>query len=194
MKLYRLDAEDINNEDIRLVSALFPRRFERALRMAKRGDGLCVIAAGALLYHVLGADERGLSATAGGKPFIEGGPCFSLSHSGGRCVLAVCGGPVGVDIERLDESNLIAARAALTEEELSWIEPDPLVRFHLLWTRKESVFKAVGGYEEPRDIPALEGRLPAGLFAKSMLWGGFALSVCSFEEPGDITPEPLKRT
>lgn len=184
-----LCTDRVSEEDLSAVRTRFPLRYSRAMRCVKAEDGLCVIAAGVLLWRVLGVeDESVIQINAEGRPHIEGGPEFSLSHSGGRCVLAVDGGPVGVDIEKLDESSLIAAPAALTEEELLWIAPSPLERFHLLWTRKESVYKAVGGYKDPKEIPSLDGRLPEGLFVKSALLEGFALSVCAVKEIGSLEP------
>lgn len=179
MKLFVLDAENVSEEDISLVRARFPRRYERAMRLVKNEDRLASIAAGALLWRVLGADESMIITAAEGRPYLAEGPEFSLSHSRGRCVLAVSDTRIGVDIEWMDESDLIAAGAALTEAELEWIAPDPLERFHILWTRKESIYKAVGGFEDPRDIEALDGRLPAELIIKSTVAEGFALSVCS---------------
>ena len=192
MRLLYYDAEDVTYDELRLVSRRFPLRYNRASRIVNRADRLCVIAAGVLICKVLGVDESGLKLTPDGKPYICGGPEFSISHSGGRCVLAVGEGRIGVDIERLDESSLIAAEAALTREELCWIAPDPLTRFHLLWTRKESIFKAVGGFEDPKQIPALEGSVPSGLFVKSALLSGYALSVCSTREFGVIDPISIK--
>ena len=180
IKLYRIDANSITDEDIRLVGERFPNRFARAQRLVVDDDRLSVIAAGVLLYSVLGVrDESSVRFTREGKPYIFGAPRFSISHSRGRCVLAVGEAPIGVDIEKLDESDLIAAEAALTEEELEWIKSSPLERFHVLWTRKESIFKAVGGFADPKDIMALDWRLPQGLSVKSSIVDGFALSVCS---------------
>lgn len=192
MRLLYYDAEDVTDDDADFVRERFPFRYKRAARLAKQTDRLCVIAAGVLLYRALGVDESRLELAPGGKPYICGGPEFSISHSGGRCVLAVGEGRIGVDIERLDESNLIAAEAALTREELLWTAAEPLARFHLLWTRKESIFKAVGGFEDPKQIPALEGSLPSGLFVKSTLLSGYALSVCSAERLDDIDPISIK--
>lgn len=193
MELYLLEAAEITPEEIKLVRRCFPRRYERARRMAKPEDARCVLGSGVLLYRVLQLrDEALLQVSPEGRPWLPGGPAFSLSHSGGRCVLAVGKGRVGVDLELLDPENLIAAPAALTPEELEWIRPAPLERFHVLWTRKESLYKAIGGFSDPKEIPALDGRLPEGLFVKSILKDGWALGLCSEEEPGSI--EPVKLT
>ncbi len=188
-----LDISDVCEDDIRAAGALFPKRFERAARFSNRRDGYGVIAAGVLLHRVLGIkDESAVLYTAEGKPYLAEGPEFSISHSGARCVLAVSDGPIGIDIEKLDESNLVAAQAALDEEELEWISPAPLERFHLLWTRKESIYKALGGYDDPKRIPALEGKIPEGLHIWSVISEGYALSVCAGEEIGFMEPIVIK--
>lgn len=187
MRLYGLDIKEVGEGEESMVRRLFPARYARAERIIKREDRLACIAAGALIHAVLGVEESGLSRTPEGKPYIEGGPGFCVSHSGGRCVLAVGQGRIGVDIEKLDEDNLLAAPAALTQEELEWIKASPLERFHILWTRKESIYKAVGGYTDPKQIPSLDGRLPTGLFVESTIIEGFAISLCSdTERPGPI--------
>lgn len=189
VKLFMHDTDRVSDEDIRSVRACFPDRYSRAVRMIDSRDGLAVIAAGALMIRALGVTEESrVLKNAEGKPYIAGGPEFSISHSRGRCVLAVSRRRVGVDIERLDESNLIAAGYALTDEEREWIAASPTERFHLLWTRKESVYKAVGGFREPREIPSLDRRIPRGLYVKSVISDGYALSVCSEEEIGPIEP------
>lgn len=193
MKLLRLDIRDMTEQDVRLVRERFPERWKRASRLAKREDQFELIAAGALLYYALGADESEIRTDAHGRPFISDGPYFSLSHSGGHCVLALSGMRIGVDTEKLDGSNLIAAEASLTAEELEWIKPEPLERFHLLWTRKESIFKAVGGFDDPKRIPALEGRAPYGFSIGSTIAEGFALSVCSEEKIGSLQPTKITR-
>ena len=55
--------------------------------------------------------------------------------------------PLGADIEEIEEKNLSVAHAVYTPEELIWMREDPdkeVIRFHQLWTWKESLMKAVG--------------------------------------------------
>lgn len=188
MQLYYFPSGSVSEEDAQLVHSLFPKRFSRAARCVRKEDALCILAAGLLLRRVLGVDESAIKLSAEGRPYIDGGPDFSLSHSGGVCVLAVSEGRVGADIEKLDESNLIAAPVSLTEEELQWIAPAPLERFHTLWTRKESIFKAIGGFSDPRETAALEGEAPAGFLVRSTIWNGSALSVCCEEQDFGLEP------
>ena len=90
-----------------------------------------------------------------GKPFLPGGPPFSLSHSGDRVVVAVgAGGPtagrVGVDVEVVRPVRRMAAvvRRRFAPEEAEWWAQQPPARrdaaFFQIWTRKEAFAKAVG--------------------------------------------------
>lgn len=189
MKLYMLKTEELSPAEIQLLRLCFPKRSARAQRMLRQEDRLQILGAGLLLHDALGiVDEDCLRVSSEGRPYLEQGPSFSLSHSGGRCVLAVGEGRIGVDLEKLQPSNLLAAQAALTAEELAWIQPQPIERFHILWTRKESLYKAQGGYRDPKQIPALEGRQPPVLRLFSSLTEGYALSLCTEEElSGELT-------
>lgn len=190
VRLYMLDSRALTEADMEPVRRRFPARFARACRMRREEDRRSVIGSGLLLLRALGVeDEASLRRTPAGRPYLEQGPVFSLSHSAGRCLLAVGDGTrIGADLERLDPANLQAAEAALGPEELAWMRKAPLERFHLLWTRKESVFKALGGYAEPREIPTREGELPPGMRLCSAVLEGFALSVCADEALRGIDP------
>ena len=81
---------------------------------------------------------------------------FSLSHSDDFVVVAVSQKPVGVDIERCDESRFTDA---LSEKVASSREREELRRggghekLAALWTRKEAIFKQSGGNcFQPKDI------------------------------------------
>lgn len=190
--IYLLGASETAGLDKRDIERIMPARYERAMRCAAESERNLRLAACRLMIDVLGVKDENELSYAGGRPYLAHGPSFSLSHSGELCALAVSEGAVGVDIEKLDESNLIAAPAALDEQELAWIAPAPLERFHILWTRKESIFKAVGGFEDPKRIPSLDDELENGLKVKSMLHDGYALSVCCIEAD-ELSPESIIR-
>lgn len=92
----------------------------------------------------------------GGKPYLPGGPPFSLSHSGDSVVVAVgtggpAGGRVGVDVEVVRPVRRIAAvvqRRFAPEEATWWAQAPPdrrVAAFFHVWSRKEAVAKALGG-------------------------------------------------
>ena len=91
-----------------------------------------------------------LTVSADGKPEMAGGPFFNLSHTAGRMLVAVAGGPVGVDVDRV--------RAVPSADDLvrRWFHPAERERFFGLpptdrpaaflrgWTCTEALLKGVG--------------------------------------------------
>lgn len=76
-----------------------------------------------------------------GKPCEVGELHFSVSHSANRVAVAVTiGGPVGVDIERVNELSGIE-RYVLHPDE---VHPDHWSDLLRYWVRKEAVLKATG--------------------------------------------------
>ena len=84
-----------------------------------------------------------------GKPGLEGGPAFNLSHSGGWAALAVSPGPaVGVDIERHRPIEHAVAERFFSPPERAALDGlsahDWTAAFFRCWTRKEAFLKACG--------------------------------------------------
>ena len=128
----------------RILALLPPERRAKAEACRKPDDRLRCAAAGLLLLQILhvGAD-RPLAYSACGKPFLPGGPQFSLSHSGSYAVLAVDSMPLGIDIEAPRTVSPLLRQRCFTPEEQHWAGDDDS-RYLQLWTRKESVMKASG--------------------------------------------------
>lgn len=111
-----------------------------------------------LLRHVLGtivgADPRALRFGRGphGKPELEGGVVFNLSHSGEWWLLGVADeGRLGVDVEVHRPLAELAslARSTFHPDEAAEVlaHPTPDDRLHAffrVWARKEAFIKAVG--------------------------------------------------
>ncbi|WPB58961.1 4'-phosphopantetheinyl transferase family protein [Xylophilus sp. GOD-11R] len=78
---------------------------------------------------------------------------FSLSHGDGRVVSAVSRtGPIGVDVEAVENLSAQAFGYFLNENERAWAGHDPR-RFYSIWTRKEAVAKAAGrGLADVRSV------------------------------------------
>lgn len=86
-----------------------------------------------------------------GKPRVPGAAVrFSLSHSGGRVVLALAErAEPGVDVERVSARPVgrLAPRVLSAAElrDLEAVAPeDRSAAYHTYWTRKEAILKAVG--------------------------------------------------
>ena len=134
-------------------------------------------------YLRCGAAEVQFAIARHGKPFLRdaAGLHFSWSHARSIWTLAVtAGGPIGVDIEGIDDDLdwRQPASVAFHENELAFVEAAEsgslqLERFYAVWTRKEALFKALGsglhdGMEHVAVVDA-DGGLRAAL---SVLDGG----------------------
>lgn len=86
----------------------------------------------------------------GGKPvFLDGGLCFSISHSKDIVITAVDNKNLGVDIEKVREINLNLVKKVCTEREEEYLQgakstQDQIIRFFKIWTAKEAYFKYSG--------------------------------------------------
>ncbi|MBD9374614.1 4'-phosphopantetheinyl transferase superfamily protein [Rhizobium sp. ARZ01] len=85
---------------------------------------------------------------AWGRPEINGGPHFSLTHSDSIAVIAVSiSVPIGVDVEDISTKiDIDILRGIMSTEEIRRLDSsdpqgDALLR---LWTRKEAILKAFG--------------------------------------------------
>jgi 4'-phosphopantetheinyl transferase len=88
-----------------------------------------------------------LKYTVYGRPYLENGPDFNISHSGNRvvCILGSQGG-VGIDLEEIRELAIGDFKDQFTEGEWKMIvsAPVPLLAFYHFWTAKECIIKADG--------------------------------------------------
>ena len=125
----------------------------RALSCRKKEDAARLTGAGLLLRRAL--CEAGVPAQAQifsenewGKPYLPGGPEFSLSHAGDFAVCAVDDAPVGADIEMARIGEAVAERF-FHPDEVSFLRALPVsgqadARLRL-WTAKEAYTKYLGG-------------------------------------------------
>ncbi|TYB62204.1 4'-phosphopantetheinyl transferase superfamily protein [Nonomuraea sp. PA05] len=83
-----------------------------------------------------------------GRPFLQNYPQvhLSLSHSGETVAAAADLHPVGIDLERLDQSpagpQVLARVLTAREREVVERDPDPHRAFLRQWVRKEALIKA----------------------------------------------------
>ena len=114
--------------------------------------------------------------------------CFSLSHTAGQVAVAVSDKPVGVDIESLSafekrRAEKLAQRILCAEEKTE--DGAELLK---LWTKKESIFKCLGGGAYiPRKIRTAEYPV------RTLEYGGYVVSVCGNKEDlADLTIKDYK--
>ena len=141
-----------------LTRVLSGEELARADRFKRDRDRRCYLISRAALRHLL-AGYTGRAAAAinflegpQGKPSIERGPAFNLSHAGGYFLIGIAdSGDLGVDIEavkRIENLDQLAARCFSTAElaEYATYAGDSRSRaFFRAWTRKEAFIKALGG-------------------------------------------------
>lgn len=144
MKIYGAHIQMIEHIPLGYWMDRMPVRYARSQKYLRREDRLRCLGAGFLIHRVLGIEEKKLQYGEYGKPYIPGGAEFNVSHGGNWAVLASDRQLIGVDIEPINPANLDVAKRVFTPNERSWMDQDPLVRFHILWTIKESIMKAAG--------------------------------------------------
>jgi len=92
-------------------------------------------------------DLNDLRYSAYGKPYLDDGPYFNISHSGNRvaCILSN-NGPIGIDLEKISDQPIPEYKEQFSDCEWNDIlnAPAPLAMFYHYWTAKESILKADG--------------------------------------------------
>ncbi len=136
-----LKAPEVSHGDVRLQSS------QAIAANAASQDLLMRVLS---LYSGIPAKNLNVRRAPLGKPYLEGGPCFNLSHSAGATAIAVSGQDVGIDIEnphRKTSSRELALRffSSLEIAFLSRCPESQVGRAFLRhWVSKEAITKLVG--------------------------------------------------
>ena len=150
MKLYIFDINDLF--DLGGIELLETGRRSRLFRYRRLEDQVRCLAAGLMLRSVFGKEAAASIPPSGtGKPVLPDGPCFNLSHSGDKVVLAEDDWDVGVDVEQIAPWSWQVAKKVFTSRELAWLRNQSSeAAFYRLWTGKEAIMKALGlGFQLP---------------------------------------------
>lgn len=181
--LYRLRLSEIKGKEEVLYQLSDRGRQEKASRYLREADRLRCLSAGYLMKSCLPsyAEDR-LRTGKDGKPYLWGGPPFSLSHGGNYTVLFRDdqAEEVGADVESVKamDACLQALPYYATKEERAEIGSDGKKALYV-WTRKESLYKTVGeGISDFRELPSVLKE--EVLFCERKVW------LYSFEEDGHI--------
>lgn len=195
---------DVDTESLSLLLSEDER--ERARRFQFERDRHRFIAGRGWLRTLLGGylQTEGGALRFGygpkGKPYVDGGPHFNLSHSGGMALLAFCAAEeVGVDLEavrEIDDAEGIARRHFAAAEIERWMGAPPPLRtrvFFDCWTRMEAVGKALGGGLAAAALPPGEpwsvfDVSPSPAFAAALAVRGKGWSVCFMGQCGGAAP------
>lgn len=141
-----LNLLDVRGLDPEILSLLTKEQQEKALRFHHEEDRLLYL--GARRLEQILFPGKAIQRKPNGKPFLEEGPCFSISHSFPYVGVLVSACPVGLDIES-------RSRDAFEIVEKKFL-PSEKGAFHdlpFLWCLKEAVYKCKGegylSFEEP---------------------------------------------
>ena len=125
----------------RMIPLVNAQRREQALRYKHTFGRFCCLKSWLMLQELIGpfADWQ---YNEHGKPFIEGGPFFSISHCKTGIAVVVDDEPIGIDIEHIRTAEQGLIERTMNAEERQQIHSDR--DFTRLWTQKEAVVKAQG--------------------------------------------------
>lgn len=128
----------------RLLPLVSAQRREQALRYKHTFGKYCCLKSWMMLKEGLEAMGYGLrdwKYNEHGKPYIEEGPYFSISHCKQGIAVAINEQPIGIDIEAIRHANEDLIERTMSEEERVGIDDRQFTR---LWTQKEAIVKAQG--------------------------------------------------
>ena len=148
----------LSNDTDMLISALPFGAFEQErLRSIKNVDALQLsLSAMISLKSLIDMQDESIPdskltilRTPNRKPYFKYLDLFfSLAHTDGIALCALCDKPVGIDIEWIDDrsSLLDIAKRFFSAEEQAYISQSafPLLVFYSLWTKKEAYAKLTG--------------------------------------------------
>ncbi len=142
MQIYYSRATEFSEDDAALLS---DARIEKLGTLKTPLDRMMCVAVGKMLIKIFGERHNEIEIAEGGKPYLKGGPEFSISHSGEYAVVAVDECEIGVDIEKVFEPPKLVAERFFSKDEYEWFlnlgcDED----FFRIWTAKESLLKKIG--------------------------------------------------
>ena len=131
------------------VQAMLPmvsqQRREQALRYRHLFGRFCCLKSW-LMLSAIHIGEMEFLYNEHGKPYIEGGPFFSISHCKEAIAVALDDQPIGIDVEsiRRFDPELVTRTMNDSEQALIAASAHPERAFIRLWTQKEAVLKMEG--------------------------------------------------
>lgn len=121
------------------------QRREQALRYKHTFGQFCCLKSWLMLkegMRELGISELGdFQYNEHGKPYIEGGLYFSISHCKEGIAVAIYDQPIGIDIEAIRHADEELIERVMSPEERVGMDDRKFTR---LWTQKEAIVKAQG--------------------------------------------------
>ena len=150
------------------VQAMLPQvsqqRREQALRYSHLFGRFCCLKSW-LMLSAMHIGEMEFLYNEHGKPYIEGGPFFSISHCKEAIAVALDDQPIGIDIEsiRRFDPELVTRTMNDSEQALITASDHPERAFIRLWTQKEAILKMQGtgitSFEQLQTLPISDYRI-----------------------------------
>ncbi len=133
----------------RMLPLVSEQRREQAMKYKHTFGQFCCLKSWVMLKEglaVMGYGLRDFEYNEHGKPYLEGGPYFSISHCKEGIAVAIGDTPIGIDIEAIRPANEDLIERTMNEEERLRVTgyglPDRM--FTRLWTQKEAIVKMEG--------------------------------------------------
>lgn len=188
MNVYLININKINKEMINEVKKKLPSRFEYANKYKQEKDVLRSFAASYLLCKIIdNIDDYRLKISSLGKPFLDGGPYFSISHSGDYAALAVDDSEIGLDIEFIDKKRNLKNIPYVSNE---FYKDSSIEEMFLIWVKKESYVKLTGkGLSELSNVNL--SNINKTFYNKADIYNNYVISVSSFKNIDKIEVKEL---
>lgn len=134
--------EQCTDEEVqRMLPLVSAQRREQALRFKHTLGQFCCLKSW-LMLDAMHIGEMEFLYNEHGKPYIEGGPFFSISHCKEAIAVAIDDQPVGIDVEAIHNVEQDLILRTMNEEEQQQIHSNR--DFTRLWTQKEAILKMEG--------------------------------------------------
>lgn len=134
--------EQCSDEEVqRMLPLVSAQRREQALRFKHTLGQFCCLKSW-LMLDAMHIGEMEFLYNEHGKPYIEGGPFFSISHCKEAIAVAMDDQPVGIDVEAIRNVEQDLILRTMNEEEQQQIHSNR--DFTRLWTQKEAILKMEG--------------------------------------------------
>ena len=132
----------------RMLPLVYAQRREQALQYKHTFGQYCCLKSWLMLMNELGNERMSelgeWKYNEHGKPYIENGPYFSISHCKEGIAVAIDDQPIGIDIEAIRHANEDLIERTMNEKERLAISELGMREFTRFWTQKEAILKAEG--------------------------------------------------
>lgn len=128
----------------RMLPLVSAQRREQALKYKHTFGQYCCLKSWLMLCDLVGMPgfrDTKWSYNEHGKPYLENGPYFSISHCKQGIAVAIDDQPIGIDIEAIRHADEDLIARTMNEAERVGMDDRAFTR---LWTQKEAIVKAQG--------------------------------------------------